>query len=132
MLRNTYIHIPGIGSTTERRIWESGIKSWEEYLKNQDAVKIPRTKRRSLLPAVEESIEQLSEGFALVDQDGKIQIGKPFVDGSRITAKVLDHVVERMREEMPDPAALPRKERALALDLPIARQSGRSSTIGIA
>ena len=62
MLRNTYIHIPGIGSTTERRIWESGIKSWEEYLENQDFVKIPRTKRRSLLPAVEESIEQLSEG----------------------------------------------------------------------
>ncbi len=62
MLRNTYIHIPGIGSTTERHIWESGIKSWEEYLENQNAVKIPRTKRRSLLPAVEESIEQLSEG----------------------------------------------------------------------
>ncbi|MGZ3583882.1 MAG: ABC-F family ATP-binding cassette domain-containing protein, partial [Ktedonobacterales bacterium] len=40
-------------------------------------------------------------------------------------AKVLDHMVERMREEMPDPATLPRKERALALDLPIARQSGR-------
>src|SRR5260370_1531329 len=40
-------------------------------------------------------------------------------------AKVLDHVVERMREEMPDPATLPRRERALALDLPIARQSGR-------
>ena len=40
-------------------------------------------------------------------------------------AKVLDHLVERMREEMPDPATLPRKERALALDLPISRQSGR-------
>ena len=39
-------------------------------------------------------------------------------------AKVLDHLVERMREEMPDPATLPRKERALSLDLPIARQSG--------
>jgi ATPase subunit of ABC transporter with duplicated ATPase domains len=40
-------------------------------------------------------------------------------------AKVLDHLVERMREDLPDPAALPRRERALALDLPIARQSGR-------
>ncbi|HEY7123823.1 MAG TPA: ABC-F family ATP-binding cassette domain-containing protein [Ktedonobacterales bacterium] len=39
-------------------------------------------------------------------------------------AKVLDHLVERMREELPDPAKLPRKERALTLDLPIARQSG--------
>ena len=40
-------------------------------------------------------------------------------------AKVLDHVVERLREELPDPATLPRRERALALDLPITRQSGR-------
>jgi ATPase subunit of ABC transporter with duplicated ATPase domains len=40
-------------------------------------------------------------------------------------AKVLDHVVERLREELPDPATLPRRERALALDLPIARLSGR-------
>ena len=39
-------------------------------------------------------------------------------------AKVFDHMVERLREEMPDPATLPRKERALKLDLPIARQSG--------
>ncbi len=39
-------------------------------------------------------------------------------------AKVFDHLVERMREEMPDPSTLPRKERALKLDLPIARQSG--------
>src|SRR5262249_11521721 len=40
-------------------------------------------------------------------------------------AKVLDHVVERLREELPDPDSLPRRERALALDLPLARQSGR-------
>jgi ATP-binding cassette subfamily F protein 3 len=39
-------------------------------------------------------------------------------------AKVLDHLVERMREELPDPARLPRKERALTLNLPLARQSG--------
>ncbi len=40
-------------------------------------------------------------------------------------AKVLDHLVERMREDLPDPASLPHRERALALDLPIVRQSGR-------
>ena len=40
-------------------------------------------------------------------------------------AKVLDHLVERMKEELPDPATLPRKQRALSLDLPVARQSGR-------
>jgi len=28
----------------------------------------------------------------LLDNDGKISVGKPFVEGSRITAKVLEHV----------------------------------------
>ncbi len=40
-------------------------------------------------------------------------------------AKVLDHLVERMREELPDPATLPKRERALKLELPVRRQSGR-------
>jgi ATP-binding cassette subfamily F protein 3 len=40
-------------------------------------------------------------------------------------AKVLDHLVERMQDELPDPATLPRKERALKLELPITRASGR-------
>lgn len=62
MLKNTYIHIPGIGSSTERRIWERGIKSWDDYLKNHEMVKIPKAKKKSLLCGVEESIEQLSAG----------------------------------------------------------------------
>jgi large subunit ribosomal protein L21 len=28
----------------------------------------------------------------LVDHDGKVSVGKPFVEGSKVTAKVLDHV----------------------------------------
>jgi ATPase subunit of ABC transporter with duplicated ATPase domains len=40
-------------------------------------------------------------------------------------AKVLDHLVERMRADLPSPDTLPRRQRALALDLPIARPSGR-------
>ncbi len=40
-------------------------------------------------------------------------------------AKVMDHRIERLREELPNEAALPRRERALALDLPLARPSGR-------
>jgi ATPase subunit of ABC transporter with duplicated ATPase domains len=40
-------------------------------------------------------------------------------------AKVLDHVIERMRDDLPDPATLPRRERAFTMDLPITRPSGR-------
>ncbi len=60
MLNNTYIHIPNIGATTERKIWDFGIKSWEDYLKNHNMIKLPRTKKRLLHSGVEESIEQLS------------------------------------------------------------------------
>jgi uncharacterized protein YprB with RNaseH-like and TPR domain len=62
MLKNTYIHIPNIGSTTEYKIWKSGIKSWEDLLKNHDMIKLPRAKKRLLFSEVEESIEQLSSG----------------------------------------------------------------------
>ncbi|MEO7001271.1 MAG: ABC-F family ATP-binding cassette domain-containing protein, partial [Ktedonobacterales bacterium] len=40
-------------------------------------------------------------------------------------AKVLDHRIERIREELPDVASLPRRERAMTMRLPIRRQSGR-------
>ncbi len=62
MLKNTYIHIPGIGGTTEKKIWKCGIKGWEDYLKNHDLLKLPRTKKRLLFSGVEESLEQLSAG----------------------------------------------------------------------
>ncbi|GFO97888.1 hypothetical protein ig2599ANME_2099 [groundwater metagenome] len=62
MLKNTYIHIPNIGATTELRIWNCGIESWEDYLKNHSMIKLPRVKKRLLNSGVEESIEQLSSG----------------------------------------------------------------------
>ncbi|MGV1097881.1 ribonuclease H-like domain-containing protein [Thiovibrio sp. JS02] len=32
MLFNTFVHIPGIGETTERRLWEAGILSWDDFV----------------------------------------------------------------------------------------------------
>ena len=31
MLFNTFVHIPGIGETTERRLWQAGITSWDDF-----------------------------------------------------------------------------------------------------
>lgn len=62
MLDKTYIHIPGIGRTTEQRIWGCGIKSWSDFLKNHDLVRLPRTKKRLLFSEIEESIEKLDSG----------------------------------------------------------------------
>ncbi len=32
MLENTFIHIPNFGPKKERRLWESGISKWDEFL----------------------------------------------------------------------------------------------------
>jgi uncharacterized protein YprB with RNaseH-like and TPR domain len=32
LLENTFIHVPGIGPRTERRLWQLGILTWEQYL----------------------------------------------------------------------------------------------------
>ncbi len=41
-------------------------------------------------------------------------------------AKVLDHRIERLQENLPDASMLPRRQRTMKLNLPLARQSGRS------
>ena len=32
MLKNTFLHIPGIGYLTEQKLWTRGFVSWEDYL----------------------------------------------------------------------------------------------------
>lgn len=32
MLENTFIHLPNFGPRRERRLWKSGIKSWDDFL----------------------------------------------------------------------------------------------------
>lgn len=31
MLFNTFVHIPGIGETTERKLWQAGITTWDDF-----------------------------------------------------------------------------------------------------
>ena len=39
MLKNTFLHIPGIGIITERQFWESGVHSWEHFTPNSSIFK---------------------------------------------------------------------------------------------
>jgi uncharacterized protein YprB with RNaseH-like and TPR domain len=32
MLSSSYLHVPGVGPVTERRIWESGLLTWDQFL----------------------------------------------------------------------------------------------------
>jgi len=60
MLKNTFIHTPGIGMKSEQKIWSSGIYSWNDLLKGDLAFFTP-TKRDILRRSIEESHEQLSK-----------------------------------------------------------------------
>jgi len=34
MLKNSFIHVPGVGQLTERNIWDAGILTWDDFLKD--------------------------------------------------------------------------------------------------
>ncbi len=38
MLSSSYLHIPGVGPVTERRIWQSGLLTWQQFLSDPAAV----------------------------------------------------------------------------------------------
>jgi uncharacterized protein YprB with RNaseH-like and TPR domain len=43
MLRNTFVHIPGIGAKTEARLWKAGITSWDAFVRScQDGLSLAR------------------------------------------------------------------------------------------
>lgn len=62
MLKSTFIHVPGIGYSTERKIWEMGARNWEQYLNCHNDLNLSAGKKSMILPIVEKSIEELEHG----------------------------------------------------------------------
>jgi uncharacterized protein YprB with RNaseH-like and TPR domain len=59
MLKNSFVHIPGIGIRSEQKIWSSGIHSWDDLLTGECSCFTPM-KKDKLKKCIEESNEQLS------------------------------------------------------------------------
>ncbi len=59
MLTSTYIHMPKIGATVEKRIWSSGIRTWDDFLDRKDELSISRSKMEMILTGIEDSKERL-------------------------------------------------------------------------
>ncbi len=59
MLRNTFCHIQGVGVQTERKLWDAGVRRWEDAC---DVASLPLRGRRalSITRRAEESIRRLS------------------------------------------------------------------------
>ena len=62
MLTSTYIHIPRIGKTIEHKIWSSGIRTWSEFIEQQDTIPISAAKKETILAGIDESNDRLDAG----------------------------------------------------------------------
>jgi len=59
MLKNTFLHIPGIGIKTEKRLWKSGIYSWDLFL-NHRKTDISPKKLNTMSECLKESKNQMA------------------------------------------------------------------------
>jgi len=60
MLRNTFLHVPGIGAISEQKLWFSGIHTWEALLQI-DPFRLSQRKVQSLKECIGESKRHLEE-----------------------------------------------------------------------
>jgi uncharacterized protein YprB with RNaseH-like and TPR domain len=60
MLDNTYIHIPGVGKSLERKIWAQGINTWEEFLEHEDRIPIPSARKARISEEIRKSSAHLA------------------------------------------------------------------------
>lgn len=58
MLKNTFCHIPGIGTKSEKKLWSKGILTWEDVLAS-DNIEVSKTSHFMLKMRVQESMEHL-------------------------------------------------------------------------
>jgi hypothetical protein len=60
VLKNTFCHVPGISTSTEQRLWASGIECWEA-LRQSRAIPLSQKKKDSLARHIDESFESLEK-----------------------------------------------------------------------
>ena len=62
MLRNTFVHLPGVGPVRERTLWTQGILDWDCFLAAAEERRLPRKLRESAAPVVRQSVEAAAGG----------------------------------------------------------------------
>lgn len=62
LLRNTFIHIEGVGPVTESRLWSRGILTWEEFLDRHRRERASLSRWARLAPWIQRSREALQDG----------------------------------------------------------------------
>ena len=87
MLKNTFIHIPGVGTKAEQRIWESGFLSWNDWL-SPEARDLPFVSRTQFRYQLERSMEAFENSDARFFSDmlPNKELWRLFPDFRRATA----------------------------------------------
>ena len=62
MLKRTFLHLPGIGETTERKLWDSGIGCWTDFIAAHADGRLRSSKTKDLVRDVIESIKRYEGG----------------------------------------------------------------------
>jgi uncharacterized protein YprB with RNaseH-like and TPR domain len=64
MLRNTFVHLPGVGLRRERALWERGILDWDQLLATGEDGPLRGVIRESSLQLIHRSVDALAGGDA--------------------------------------------------------------------
>lgn len=57
ILPRTFVHLPGVGATTERALWQAGITSWAKFLKSSAPLPTSLRARSEVARVVHQSLE---------------------------------------------------------------------------
>jgi uncharacterized protein len=61
MLRHTFLHIPGIGPATERRLWSAGFESWEDFFHRRRECHLSPSTQDAITCGLEDSLAAVNE-----------------------------------------------------------------------
>ncbi len=61
MLEKTFVHVPGVGPTTERSLWRQGCGCWSDFLTNPRSYKCGSAGREPIAETVEKSVIALEQ-----------------------------------------------------------------------
>jgi hypothetical protein len=64
MLRNTFIHLPGVGAHRERVLWKQGILDWDRFLEAAEDGSLRQGVYQSAVPLVRQSLDAAAAGDA--------------------------------------------------------------------
>ena len=131
MLRNTFVHIQGIGAVTERKLWEAGIRDWD-CLKTDEALALPHA--RPAIFAI--NLRRRGRDPADYDLDHLARVSDGF-SGAEIEKVIVSALYSAFSENAPlDPKYLnaevsktPPLSKTRAEDIAFLRQWARQRTI---